>query len=398
MDFETGKTKVFVIHAFRNDLISLMKFLRELYKKGYTLIGFNCNGYDSQLVEYIAQNYDQLRGLIDRYGEPDGDKVARAIYEKSQWVIGLPEDLRWKSLIPEWKLTIPHIDIYRQKHYDGKGKRCSLKWLEFTMRFPNIESMPIQHYQEISDWTEIDQILSYNLNDVAATKRSFEINKFETDLRMKLSEHYNLNLLNASEPRLGREIFGHIMADKMDMEYRDLKEMRTFRSRLHGSDLIFPYVKFNDPILKGIQEFYENLDFNPYKFEENNYGIKEVQKKFRFGNLPEVVTGLGGLHACANPGVYEINEEWVILDIDGKSYYPNLGIKNRLFPEHLQEIFCDIYEDLYNQRTIIPKEDPVNYAYKIILNCVYGQSKEVNNFFHDPKYAFTITINGQLLC
>jgi hypothetical protein len=390
MDYETKRTKVFVIHMFRNDIVPLMKFLREVYTKGYTLIGFNCNGYDSQLIEYIAQNYDQLRGL-------NGDKIARAIYGKSQWVIGLPDDLKWKSLIPEWKLTIPHIDIYRQKHYDGKGKRCSLKWLEFTMRMPNIQSMPMQHYEEVTLPAEIDDILVYNLNDVDATRQSFVINLFETDLRIKLSEHYQLNLLNASEPRLGREIFGHIMADKMGIEHKVLKGMRTYRSRLNGADLIFPYIKFKDPTLNAAKEFYEKLDFNPYKFEENNYGIKEVNKKFRFANLPEVVTGLGGLHACAKPGVYEINPEWEMLDIDGKSYYPNLGIKNRLYPEHLDEIFCDIYEDMYKQRTLIPKEDPVNYAYKIILNGVYGQSKELNNLFHDPKYTFMITINGQLL-
>jgi len=83
--------------------------------------------------------------------------------------------------------------------------------------------------------------------------------------------------------------------------------------------------------------------------------------------------------------------------LDGKSFYPNIGIKNRLYPEHLSEDFCDIYEHLYEERKVIPKIDPVNYVYKIILNGTYGQSKESHNFFFDPKYTFSITINGQLL-
>lgn len=392
MDFSSDKVKAFVIHESRNDIIPMIQFLREVYKKGYTLVGYNCNGYDNQLMEYIFMNYDQLRKL-------DGARVADAIYGKSQWVISLGDDPeRYLKLIPEWNFTIPHIDIYKQKHYDGAQKRCGLKWLEFTMRFPNIESMPLRHYDVVDSQKLIDSILKYNLNDVAATKRSFEINKFETDLRIKLSEKYGLQLMNASEPKLAREIFGHLLAEKMGIDYKVLKRMRTDRDRIYVKDIIFPYVKFKDPILIAVKEFFEGLDFCPWNFELNNYGLEEVFKTFKYANIQKVKVGLGGLHACAAPGVYESGPNWKIKDIDGASFYPNLGIKNQLHPEHLPpEFFCTVYDGLYEDRKVIPKEDPVNYAYKIILNATYGQSCEANNFFCDPKYGFTITINGQLL-
>ena len=392
IDYKTDKTKSFVIHESRNDIVSLMRFLKSVYKAKYTLVGYNCNGYDNQLLEYIAINYDQLKRM-------NGGKIAEAIYEKSQWIIALNDDPeRYLKLIPEWKFTLPHIDLYIQKHYNSPNKRCSLKWLEFTMRFPNIESMPFPHYTIINDKEEIKNILQYNYNDVAATKRSFEINKFETDLRLKLSEKYNLNLINASEPKLAREIFGHILAEKMGIEYGELKDMRTNRDRIYVKDIIFPYIKFKDPILVAVKKFYEGLHFDPWHFEFNSYDLKKVFKVFKYGNIQEAKVGLGGLHACASPGVYESGPNWIIKDIDGASFYPNLGIKNELHPEHLPaEFFCLVYENLYEDRKSIPKEDPVNYAYKIILNATYGQSCEANNFFCDPKYGFTITINGQLL-
>jgi hypothetical protein len=391
MDWTTKKEKYFVISPFQNDFFEMMKFLRKLKDHYYILVGFNCNGFDCQILEYMMFNFKKLRSW-------SGEDIARRLHEKAQWIIGLEEgEEKWMNLIPEWKFTIPHIDIYKQKHYDGMGKRCSLKWLEFTMRFPNIESMPIHHSEEITSQEQVTQIVIYDANDVHATHRLFELNKFETDLRFKLSEKYELNLMNASEPRMARDIFGKFLSEAMRIRYKDLKEKRTYRSRIATIDVLFDYIKFRDPILNAVKKFYEDLEFNPYKFEENNMQLKKVKKEFKFHNLQEVVTGLGGIHGCTKPGVYNSTETWKIKDIDVTSFYPNLGIKNRLYPEHLSEVFCDVYENLFKMRQEIPKEDPENLVFKIILNATYGLSKEPNNYLHDPKYTFAITVNGQLL-
>jgi len=51
------------------------------------------------------------------------------------------------------------------------------------------------------------------------------------------------------------------------------------------------------------------------------------------------------------------------------SFYPNLGIRNKWAPAHLpKEIFCKLYERFFEERKKIPKKDPKNYVYKIILN------------------------------
>lgn len=391
-NWETGAEKEFVIHESRNDIKSLMKFLKALHRHNYWLIGFNCNAFDAQILEYIIAKYKEMKTWTN-------EQIAVAIYKKAQFLINLQniEGIeKFKHLVPEWEFSIPHIDIYKQKHYDGTGKRCSLKWLEFTMRFHNIETMPIHHTTWVTA-NQIADILRYNANDVRATSRSFEINEFETDLRFKLSEHYDLNLINASEPRLARDIFGKFLSEKTGIPYRDIKKRRSYRNRIYGKEIIFPYVKFKDPILKGLKTFYENLDFDPYKFEENNYGLTEVSKTFNYHNLKDSVVGLGGLHGCVNPGVYTSSKKWIIRDLDGTSYYPKLGIENNLYPEHLLEYFCMVYEEIFNERQTYDKKDPINYVYKIILNSAYGLSKEMNNYFHDPKYTFAITINGQLL-
>lgn len=398
-DYRTRKERVFTIYhvpdmeekVYRsnNDLIKLYKFLKSLKIYQHILVGFNNLGYDAQVVEYIIFNYETLK-------QCSAEVINKKLYKLSQDIINCPQEERFEFLVPEWKLSMDNIDLMRQCHYDGKGKATSLKWLEFTMRLENIESLPLPFDQDIT-YQQIDDILKYNYNDVHATTKFFAIKKFETDLRIKLSEKYGLNLLNASEPRLAREIFGKFLSEEMGIEYRELKERRTYRSSLKGSELVFPYVKFKDPYLKEVHKFFDTLEFNPYVFAENNKGIDKVEKTFKFANINDVTVGLGGIHGCISPGVYEAKGKRIIRDIDVKSYYPNLGIENNLFPEHLSEEYCKVYKDLYIMRKNTPKHDPVNYILKIVLNSTYGLSKEPNNYLHDPKYTFTITINGQLL-
>lgn len=388
-DVTTGKKKVFVMHKDQNDFIPFMNFIKAIYNYGYTLVGYNCLGFDAQIIQYLLNNYETLQYW-------SGEDIARKVHDLAQKIISLPDEERFKQLIPEWKLDIPHIDIYKQCHFDGKQKRTSLKWLQFSMRFPNIESMPIHHDSEVNV-KDIPLVISYMGNDIDSTAEFFNRIKFETDLRETLSKEYNKNLINASEPRLAREIFGKILSEAMGIEYRDLKERRSYRNRVYGKEIIFPYVKFKDTILKGVQDFFQSLDFDPYNFENNNLNLKDVEKVFRWANIPELVVGLGGLHGCVNPGVYTENSNWLLEDIDVTSYYPNLGIENGLYPEHLSPTFCHVYKELFDARQKIDKKNPINYIYKIILNSAYGLSKEMNNYFHDPKYTFTITINGQLL-
>lgn len=388
-DFKTGKEKFFIIHEHRNDFDIIIGWLRKFKRENYWMVGYNNIGFDGQVIEYLIQRRKEFKHLHPKI-------IAAKIYDLAQKIINLTDEEKWNNLLPEWKMTMPQLDLMKQRHYDSKAKRVSLKWLEFTMRFPNIQSMPIKHDAVVKQ-TQFDTIKEYNLNDTSATHEFFKRVMFETELRLTLSHEYQLNLMNASEPRMAREIFGKFLSEKMGVEYRELRERRTFRQSIFTKQILFKYIKFDDPVLKAALDFYKKLTFNPYNFEQNNLGLSEVNKTFKYHNVPEVVIGLGGIHGCVHSGVYTSNPEWVIHDIDVSSYYPNLGIVNNLYPEHLSEDFCVVYKDLYEKRKTIPKASPINYIFKIILNSTYGLSKEPNNYFHDPKYTFGITINGQLL-
>jgi hypothetical protein len=108
--------------------------------------------------------------------------------------------------------------------------------------------------------------------------------------------------------------------------------------------------------------------------------------------------GTGGIHGCKK-GVTESGDGKRIYTLDVKSYYPNLSIRNRIFPAHLAELFCDVYEELYDERTSYDKKHALNKALKLALNGTYGASGDEFSPMFDKQFMMSITINGQLsLC
>lgn len=108
--------------------------------------------------------------------------------------------------------------------------------------------------------------------------------------------------------------------------------------------------------------------------------------------------GTGGIHG-SKQGTIHSTDKRKIRTLDVASYYPNMAIANRVYPEHLGEVFCDVYKDLYEERKRWPKKTPQNEALKLALNGTYGASNDQFSPLYDPAFTMSITIGGQLsLC
>lgn len=81
--------------------------------------------------------------------------------------------------------------------------------------------------------------------------------------------------------------------------------------------------------------------------------------------------GVGGIHGSVC-GVVAEDVDHHLIDLDVASYYPNMAISNRIYPEHLSEKFCDSYEDFYKERGNYAKGTGENLAIKLGLNATYG--------------------------
>ena len=380
--YKTQETEIFVIHDLQNDLVSFISFLEENINNKEWHISYNGLAFDAQVTHYILDNYYLWKNL-------GGCEVAEIIYKYAQRCIQKSNNREFSDY-PQWKMRMGQIDIFKMHHWDNMAKRSSLKWIQYSMDWQNIIDMPIHHETLIHTQAEIDTILKYCVNDVKSTKEIYNRSHSQVKLRKELTKEYGIDLYSASEPRISKEIFGYFLTKKLNIQKRDLKQMRTYRNTIKVSDIILPYISFTSPEFKVLLDRFKSLEVDALNLKGSfKYALDYKDVKTHFG--------LGGVHGAASKGVYEPDDDMMIMSSDVTSFYPNLAIKNQWSPGHFpKKEFCDQYEWFFEERKKIPKSNPMNYVYKIILNSTFGLSNDEKSFFYDPELCMRITINGQL--
>ena len=394
IDLNSSVCKKFIINRDTNDLQKLLKFFKENIDYEDWHFGYNNLAFDAQITEFILQNQKELLEL-------DSSDLTATISSYAKYVIERSQAGEFLDY-PEFKLSIRCVDIFKLNHWDNAAKRSSLKWIQYSMDWFNVEEMPHHHSEPVLTDSQLESVVNYCINDVKSTKSIFlstndkgeRVMISQINLRAKLSATYEVNLFSASEPRISKEIFLYFLSKKLNKSKKEIRSLRTFRDFVTIRNIILPNVNFSNPEFIAVHNWFKNLIVNT---KINNDVTEKGPKYSMIHKGVKTDYGLGGLHGCIKPGIYEATDDRLILSADVTSFYPNLAIRNKWSPEHLnQDDFCELYEWFFEERKKYSKKDPLNYLFKIILNSTYGLSKEVNSFLYDPELTFKITVNGQL--
>lgn len=381
-DYKTPYQEVFVVGHTVNQIDELITFLRQNKEHKEWHISFNGLSFDSQITEFILRNAKLLAFM-------KGPEIANLIYKKAQNIIHRQNNKEF-SEFSEKDLSIKQVDVFKLNHWDNPAKRSSLKWIQYSMDWYNLQDMPIHHTTSITTQEQVDIIVDYCKNDVRSTKQIMNLSREQINLRKTLTEEYKIQLLSASEPRISKELFLMFLSKETGISKYELRQSRTSRDMLKIIDLILPYTTFKTEPFQELHNTFKNLLLDASNTKggfKHSFTYKGVRTDF----------GLGGVHGCIKSGEYKSTDKMIIMSSDVVSYYPNLAIRNKWSPAHLpKEIFCKLYEWFFEERKKIPKTDPKNYVYKIILNSTYGLSNDANSFLYDPEFTMRITINGQL--
>jgi hypothetical protein len=389
-----------------NDLDRLCEFIAWLQSINGRMIGFNNHGFDYPVLHYILTC------------SPSNLEI----YNFSQAVLHASDDEKYKYLIWDDQQIVQQLDLFKIHHFDNKAKMTGLKMLEFNMRMNSVEDLPFEPGRVLTS-DEIDTLRSYGRYDVVATEKFYIESKNLITFREELTEKYNRNFLNHNDTKIGKDYF------IMELErtnpgacyYKDANGKRqkrqTWRHSIALNDVIFPYISFNHPGFTAVLDWLKNKTIQQTKGVFTKIPVVELGNLVNFSelttnrrtkqqtvkNLHTVVNGFrfdfgtGGIHGSIDGQTVRSDDTHDLIDIDVASYYPNLAIANRLYPEHLGEQFCAIYLDVYNQRKTYAKGSAENAMLKLALNGVYGDSNNRFSPFYDPAYTMAITINGQLL-
>lgn len=393
---DSDEHRIFIIHPLRNDIAALYAFLDENRRCDDWHFSYNGLNFDSQITEFLLAH----RGVLLKASP---EQISYAVHAYADKIISRPHNE--KADYPEWKLSIKHMDIFRLNNWDSPAKMASLKWIQFSLGWGNVEEMPIPHTQPIHTWQEVMRVKDYCINDVRSTKaiinyveKGKRVMRDQINLRHELSTRYNLDLFSASEPKISSEMFLHFLSKKLKKSAYELRQLRSHRISVPFGPLILPYVQFRTEAFQKMHAWFAGLDINVTVNVDELIKKKKGPKHTIFHKGVKTDFGLGGLHGCIRPGVYKEDARMMIKTVDVASFYPNLAIRNRWSPAHIPaKAFCELYEWFYNERKKYPKSSSLNYLFKIILNATYGLSKSIHSFLYDPELTFRITVNGQLL-
>lgn len=374
--YPDGARWIFEVSDRKDDRGALNMFLHWLAQHQHPMVGFNNVSFDYPIL-HMTMQCDGEYAPIDTY-----DMCLEIIQSSSPW----------SHRLRPWEVMIPQIDLFLINHFDNVARRTGLKQIEFNHRVPNLLDLPFPP----GTWLEqeqIDTLIDYNLNgDVEETYALFKECLPAIEFRQVLTQQYGRDFTNHNDTKIGKDfLIQQLEAAGVSCYDTDRAPVQTYRDQINPAEIILPYVQFQHSEFNRILDWFKRQVIVETKgvFTDVHCTVNGFQFDF----------GLGGIHGSVEGQTVHSDSEWIVEDWDVASYYPNLAIANRIYPEHLTEKFCDIYQSVYEQRRLHAKGTPENAMLKLALNGVYGDSNNRYSPFYDPQYTMAITINGQLsLC
>lgn len=381
---------VWEISEFRDDRQYLLEYLVWCQQNNVPMIGFNNEGYDYPLLHMFMLNPRATNAEL---------------YEKSKAIINSGYgDNRWAHQVWARDRFAPQIDLFKLHHFDNKAKLTSLKALEFAMRSKRVVESKLPFDVALTREQINDEMIPYNGDDVSETKQFAHHSLDAINFRLGLIDQFGVECLSWNDTKIGEKMLEQRLGDDVCYDRSSGKRQRrqTVRHQIALRDIIFPYVRFENPEFQRVHNFMLDQVLKPDDLDTSD-GPAKIKTKGVFTDLKADVGGLtfhfgtGGVHASVEAQRFHATDEWLIRDIDVASLYPSLAIVNQLAPAHLGSEFVAEYAKIPAERKEHAKGTYMNAALKLAANGAWGKSNSPFSVFYDPQYAMTIPINGQLL-
>lgn len=447
-DLEVRKIKVFEISFRKDQRNEMFEYLREVYRNNGIMTGFNNVGYDSPVLHYILKNKTITPKEIFEFG----DKVIKSGYTDNKWqylVKEKDEMLKQRDLF-----KINHFDNKAKttslKMIEFNGRSKNIQELPYTvgsyLTSEQIDNLVKYNIHDVKETIKFRESCSAQIDFRTKLSKEYGFNATNWN-DTKIGEQYFIHELEKAgiacydsrgKPRQTKRpfidlqdcILSNIKFDRPEftaiLEW--LKKQRITETKGVFSDIlehdlgdVAKYAKLTVKKEK-LKSKPTEEEIVAFKKDKPLCWVEEIELKAKIPKKDgggfkkshylcwniceslnvvidglEYIYGTGGLHAAIESRVVESDEKRVIRSYDVSSYYPNLSIKNRFYPEHLAETFCDIYEHIYDLRKSYDKKSAENAMLKLALNGTYGKSNDQFSPFYDPKFTMQITLNGQLL-
>ena len=288
---ETKEFQFFELSNRKNNLIDLVPLFLD---KRYIFCGYNNIHYDNPIVNFIIEYKETLKKSTRL-------DIEYNLFQLSQTII--KGDLeKWKK----WKYANNFETLDLLTMLFSQKLRVGLKEMQVTMKYSNVQEYDGNFEAPIPE-EDIPKMIQYNINDVNSTEELLYICENDIKLRLNIEEEYGIKALNKDGVNLGMEILKTKYLEKTHKTWNDIKDLRSPCNKIALNEIILPFIKFDNPILKDL--------LNEMKQQVVSPDRKGYNKHFLMDNL-EYSVGVGGIHSVNKPSIFITKEDEIISDVD----------------------------------------------------------------------------------
>lgn len=374
----------FEISERKNQIRELVQFFTN---PKYLLCGYNNKHYDDVIINYIIDYIDIMlcKSIYD---------VTLSLFNLSQTIINLEDGNI--SKIKRWKYAnyFESMDLLTMMF--SSKLRVGLKSMQITMQYQNVQEYS-GDFGSFLPKDKIDEMISYNINDVKSTYSLFNylVKNGDIDLRLFIEQEYGFNALSMDSVKFGETLIAKKVCEELHINKRQLEQMRSPMDNIPLKDVILPFIRYKNP---KFQEALEDMKKQVVSSKNKKPGEKNYENKFVVSGVRYSI-GVGGIHSLNEPRIYVPKEDEYLGHLDVASMYPSFIVRYGWFPRHLGKAGLAVYTQIYHERIQAKHsgQKQKNLALKLTLNSVTGKMQQETSWMYDPYSVFKIRINGQLI-
>lgn len=367
---DTGRTKVFEqLDDAPLDRAGVAAFLRK-----YRIITFNGNGYDLPMIALA------LKGATCRELKQASDAV-------------IQEGLRAWDFYGRFNCPLPeYIDqVDLMEVSPGSPTKPSLKLYSGRMHSRRMQELPFEHDRVLSA-ADIEVLRGYHRNDMQVTVDFYHELKPQLDLRCFMSDQYGIDLRSKSDAQIAEAV--------IKTEIERMTGERVYKPEIRKGHFQYKppaFLKFDTPEMQRVFDTVCNA-----KFLVGSDGVvrmpEEISELAITIGSSTYTMGIGGLHSTEKSAAHKSDDEYVLIDRDVTSYYPNIILQTGLAPRHLGEPFLKVYRSIVESRIADKRAGRVNEAEtkKIVVNGGFGKLGSPYSILYSPNLMIQVTVTGQL--
>lgn len=350
----------------------------------FCLVGFNSKRYDIYML---------LRSL-DEY------VTTKQLKEMSDDII--KNDLRGFAIERQYGLDVPninHIDLIEVAPLSG-----SLKTYGGRLHTRRMQDLPFPAGASLTK-DEAEYVKNYCANDLNVTAEILLALKDQLALREKMGAEYQLDLRSKSDAQIAEAVIGKEIVAITGKPPRKPAIPPEHVIRYQVPD----YIRFETEECQRALEAIRGAEFalgnggSPMWPKGLGIGEKSTSGKAK-GELKVALgesvykMGMGGLHSSEKTVAHIADENVVLSDHDVESYYPRIILNQGLFPQHLGQVFLQVFGVIVDRRVSAKRRGDKSTAdsLKITINGTFGKLGSKYSILYAPDLLLQVTISGQL--